>query len=181
MHDNDVKLSKFLSYVLRHRPDEFGVSLDRSGWAEVSQVLGACRERGHPATFADLERVLAENDKQRFELDESRTKIRARQGHSAEVELGYAAAPPPEHLYHGTVARFLPSIREHGLHKAERHHVHLSESEAVARSVGERRGQPLVLVVEAGAMARSGHVFHRTENGVWLTEHVPAAFIRFGQ
>ncbi len=181
MSDDDIRLSKFLSYVLRHRPGEWGVVLDRAGWADVDEVLDAFAKRADAVVLDDLRRVVLGNDKQRFELDASETKIRARQGHSLEVELGYEVVTPPELLYHGTAQRFVAAILEQGLHKGQRHHVHLSESEELALAVGARRGRAQVLVVEAVAMARSGHVFHRTANGVWLTEHVPPEFLRLRQ
>lgn len=174
---NDVTLSKFLSLVLRHEPQQLGLHLDAAGWVSVDEVLAACATRKIPLTLPKLEHLVASSEKQRFAFDESRTRIRANQGHSVKVDLGYAPQTPPELLYHGTVEKFLPSIRERGLLKGERHHVHLSDDEATARKVGARRGAPVILTIKAGTMHRKGHVFFRSENGVWLVDHVPAEHV----
>jgi putative RNA 2'-phosphotransferase len=174
---NDISLSKFLSLVLRHEPHQLGLRLDAAGWVAVDDVLAACAARKIPLTLPKLEHLVASSEKQRFAFDETRTRIRANQGHSVKVELGYAPQIPPETLYHGTVEKFLPSIREHGLLKGERHHVHLSEDEATARKVGARRGVPVILAIKAGAMHRKGHLFFRSINGVWLVEQVPAEHV----
>jgi putative RNA 2'-phosphotransferase len=167
-----VRLSKRLSYVLRHRPGSVGLSLDEAGWADVDALLVALR-----LTRAELEHVVAANDKRRFAFDESGTRIRASQGHSVPVELGYEPAVPPDVLFHGTVERFVPSILAGGLRPGRRHAVHLSADVATARVVGGRRGRPVVLRVDAAAMARAGHPFTRSPNGVWLTREVPARFL----
>ena len=172
-----VRLSKFLSFVLRHQPEAVGLSLDAAGWVEVDALLRACAEHGRRMSPEDLAEVVRENDKQRFAFSEDGRRIRASQGHSTDVALGYAEAEPPEVLFHGTVARALPSIRDKGLTRMKRHHVHLSPDEATAKSVGGRRGRPVVLRVRAREMRAAGHVFYRTDNGVWLTEAVPSAFI----
>ena len=172
-----VRLSKFLSFVLRHQPEVVGLSLDAAGWVEVDALLRACAEHGRRMSPEDLAEVVRENDKQRFAFSEDGRRIRASQGHSTDVALGYAEAEPPEVLFHGTVARSLPSIRDKGLTRMKRNHVHLSPDEATAKSVGGRRGRPVVLRVRAREMRAAGHVFYRTDNGVWLTEAVPSAFI----
>jgi putative RNA 2'-phosphotransferase len=174
----DVSLSKLLSLILRHEPARFGVQLDEAGWADVAELLSALSRHGHSVSRADLARVVSDNDKQRFELGQGGTKIRARQGHSVDVELGYVALTPPERLYHGTTARSLPSILARGLVKGERHHVHLTEMRELALVVGARRGRAIVLTVDASAMAHDGHEFFRTDNGVWLTSEVPPHFLR---
>jgi putative RNA 2'-phosphotransferase len=176
-----VRTSKFLSLVLRHDPERIGIVLDDAGWTDVAALLAAAAAHGVAITRAELEQIVATSDKQRFALSPDGTRIRANQGHSVEVELGLAPATPPDRLYHGTVARFVDSIRERGLLKGERHHVHLSADAETAHKVGSRRGDPVVLVVRAAEMAAAGHVFHRSENGVWLVEHVPASFIDFAQ
>jgi putative RNA 2'-phosphotransferase len=162
------RVSKRLSYVLRHRPDSAGLTLDAAGWADVDQLLAALR-----LTRAELDEVVARNDKQRFALDATGTRIRASQGHSVPVELGYAAAEPPAELFHGTVDRFLPAILAEGLRPGNRHAVHLSPDVATARRVGARRGRPVVLRVDASAMAADGTRFERSANGVWLVPAVP--------
>lgn len=173
------RTSKFLSLVLRHEPDKFGVVLDAAGWTPVDALLSACARHGHAIDRATLERVVAENDKKRFSFDESRTRIRANQGHSVDIELGYEAASPPALLYHGTAVRFVDAIRAEGLKKMARHHVHLSADEATARAVGQRHGKPAVLVIDAAAMVAEGIAFYLSANKVWLVECVPARFIAF--
>ncbi|WP_161883124.1 RNA 2'-phosphotransferase [Deinococcus alpinitundrae] len=169
---NDKALSHRLSYLLRHAPQSAGLTLDVGGWVPVADVLAAL---GVP--LAQLERVVADSDKQRFSLSGGR--IRANQGHSVAVELQLAAQLPPEILYHGTVGSALDSIRRSGLTRQQRHHVHLSPDADTARKVGERRGPPVILVVRAGHMARAGHLFYCSENGVWLADSVPSEFIQF--
>jgi putative RNA 2'-phosphotransferase len=171
--------SKFLSLVLRHAPEKIGLALDSAGWVEVEALLAACRRHGRAMERTELEEIVATNEKKRFAFSEDGRRIRASQGHSVEVKLGYVAETPPAKLYHGTATRFLEAIRAEGLRKGERHHVHLSADEKTAHSVGTRHGKPVVLVVEAGEMLARGHSFFRSENGVWLTEHVPAEFLGF--
>jgi putative RNA 2'-phosphotransferase len=172
-------VSKYLALILRHRPEAAGLVLDAEGWAPVDDVLAAVAKRFAGFTHADLEELVRSNDKQRYALDASGTRIRANQGHSVEVELGLAPVAPPPLLYHGTVDRFLPSILEGGLVKGRRQHVHLSTDVATARTVaGRRAGEAVILEVRAGDMAAAGHIFLRSANGVWLTDAVPAAFLR---
>lgn len=178
MSKHQVALSKLLSFVLRHDPGSIGLSLDREGWVKVDLLLEALGRSGHQVDRAELEALVRASDKQRFALSPDGALIRANQGHSVDVELGYTPLAPPEILYHGTVARFLPSIREQGLRKGERHHVHLSATRDLAEAVGTRRGKPVVLEVDAARMAERGHEFFRSENGVWLTSHVPPEFLR---
>ena len=171
-------VSKYLALILRHRPEAAGLRLDAQGWAEVEAVLEAVRRRFGGFSRGDLEELVRSNDKQRFAFDETGTRIRANQGHSVEVELGLEPAAPPERLYHGTIARFLPSILEGGLVRGKRHHVHLSADQETARQVGGRRaGETVILEVRAGEMAAAGHIFYRSLNGVWLTETVPPRWL----
>jgi putative RNA 2'-phosphotransferase len=172
-----TSLSRFLSLVLRHRPDAIGVVLDDQGWIEVDQLLQALAAHRGPVTREALEALVRTSDKQRFAFSEDGLRIRAQQGHSVPVALGYAPTAPPPVLYHGTVARALPSIRRYGLRRGRRHHVHLSATPDTARAVGARRGEPVILAVRAADMAQAGHVFYRTPNGVWLVDHVPASFL----
>jgi len=173
------RTSKLLSLILRHRPDDFGVVLDGEGWTEIEELLGALARNGTDVSENELLRVVRDNDKQRFAVSPDGRRIRAQQGHSVAVELGYAETEPPPVLFHGTVARSLPSIRREGLTAQGRHHVHLSETVKAAERVGQRRGVPIVLEVRSGAMAASGLCFYVTPNGVWLTDRVDPCFIRF--
>ncbi len=174
-----VKTSKFLSLVLRHQPQTAHITLDEAGWTDVDALLDGAARAGRRIDMDQLCEVVDENDKQRFEFNADMTKIRARQGHSVAVELGYAPSAPPELLYHGTVPGSLPAIRAGGLQKMRRHAVHLSPDLATATRVGQRRGQPCILTVRAAALHATGAAFYRTENNVWLTEQVPPEFIGF--
>ncbi len=172
-----IRWSKFLSLVLRHRPQKLELTLDSGGWVDVDTLLAAMLARGMAFDRALLERVVAENDKQRFAFSEDGTKIHANQGHSIPVVLDLAPRTPPDLLYHGTAVKNLNSIRGQGLVKGRRHAVHLSPDVETARKVGQRHGQPVVLVIQAGRMAADGFVFTCSENGVWLTESVPPEYI----
>ncbi|WP_432156533.1 RNA 2'-phosphotransferase [Streptomyces sp. bgisy153] len=172
-----VRVSKYLSKHLRHQPEQIGLTLDEGGWVEIGLLIAAAGAHGFRFTREELDQVVAANDKQRFAVDG--TRIRASQGHSVAVDLGLAPATPPAYLYHGTVARSLDAIRAEGLRPMNRHDVHLSADRETATRVGARRGRPLVLAVDAGAMHRDGHVFHVSANGVWLTKAVPPRHLRF--
>ena len=174
-----VKTSKFLSLILRHEPQKVGLQLDANGWIAVDELLAALRQHNRPLTRAQLEDIVVTNNKQRFSFSDDGLRIRANQGHSVEIELGYEDAVPPAVLYHGTATRFLASIRAQGLVKGARHHVHLSADEATAQNVGARHGKPVVLTVDATAMQAAGFAFYLSANGVWLTEHVPVAYLMF--
>jgi putative RNA 2'-phosphotransferase len=174
---DDKTISKTLSFWLRHRPDAAGLTLEPAGWTDTDSVLAALATEGIDCDWERLLSVVEGSDKQRFELSADGARIRARQGHSVEVELGWPRVEPPELLYHGTVERFLEPIRAEGLKPMRRHHVHLSPDQATATIVGARRGEAVILTVRAGAMAAAGHVFFLTGNGVWLTDHVPPAFL----
>jgi len=176
----DESISKFLSLVLRHHPDVVGLSLDPGGWVSVAELLQALASRGKPLTRADLEHIVASSDKRRFALSPDGSLIRANQGHSVRVDLALPTAHPPDVLYHGTIERHLPAIRVQGLLKGQRHHVHLSASRELAIIVGKRRGAPYVIEIDARGMVDSGLVFYRSENDVWLTDHVPARFLGSG-
>jgi putative RNA 2'-phosphotransferase len=177
--DRAKRLSKFLSFVLRHRPDAIGLTLDGAGWVAVDELLRCAADNGRPFSLEELTAVVGSNDKQRFAFSEDRRRIRASQGHSVQIALGYTPEDPPERLYHGTVARVLDAIRREGLQKRARSHVHLSARSETAVDVGKRRGVPVVLTVQAAAMAADGHLFYLTPNRVWLTEEVPPRYILF--
>lgn len=167
--------SRFLAYVLRHNPAAVGVTLDGSGWVTVDVLLAALARHGRRLSRDALEALVAGGDKQRFELRDGR--VRAAQGHSLPIDLRLDPQAPPALLFHGTVARFLPGIRAHGLRPGRRTHVHLSTDEESAATVGARRGVPVVLRVDAAGMHRGGLLFYRAANCVWLTAHVPPQWI----
>ncbi|KES05325.1 RNA 2'-phosphotransferase [Streptomyces toyocaensis] len=172
-----VKVSKYLARHLRHEPGRIGLTLDEGGWVEIEALIAAASAHGFRFTREELDHVVATNDKRRFAVEG--TRIRASQGHSVEVDLGLQAAAPPAYLYHGTVAGNLDAIRAEGLRPMNRHAVHLSADRGTATRVGARRGRPVVLSVDAGAMHRDGCVFHLSANGVWLTQAVPSRYLRF--
>ena len=172
-----VRISKLMSFALRHDPGALGLVLDPAGWVEVTALVRALAARGEPTTHEEIQEVVATSDKQRFALSGDGARIRANQGHSVAVDLGLPPAEPPEILFHGTVARFLASIDAEGLVAGARTHVHLSGDEETARTVGARRGNAIVLRVRARAMFEEGFLFHRAENGVWLTKAVPPRFL----
>lgn len=172
-----VKVSKYLSRHLRHDPARIGIELDEHGWVDVDVLLKALDDRRFHVTRAELDEVVARNDKQRFAVRDG--KIRASQGHTIDVDLGLEPVEPPPVLFHGTSDRFLDAIRDQGLKAMDRHDVHLSPDRGTAVSVGSRRGRPVVLKIDTARMAAEGHVFYESDNGVWLTAHVPAWAITF--
>jgi putative RNA 2'-phosphotransferase len=163
-----IRLSKRLALYLRHDPAALGLTLAPGGWVPVDALL-----RALGITREELDEVVETNNKRRFAFDETGTRIRASQGHSVTVDLGLADATPPDVLYHGTVAKFLDAILREGLRPMNRHAVHLSATLDTARTVGARRGKPVILHVDAAAMAAAGHTFQVSANGVWLTASVP--------
>lgn len=172
-------ISKYLSYILRHHPDDLGINLDAQGWTSVEILLQKINEGKGSLTFQELEEVVATNSKQRFSFNADKTQIKANQGHSVSVDLNLEAVQPPTYLYHGTVAKFLDSIKENGILKGSRHHVHLSENKTTATDVGSRRGKPVILTVKSGKMHEDGYLFYCTENKVWLTDMIPSQYIEF--
>jgi putative RNA 2'-phosphotransferase len=175
---DSVRISKLLSYVLRHAPESIGLTLTSDGWVDVNDLLEACGRAGHSITREQLQSVVETSDKQRFSFSEDGSMIRANQGHSTNVDLALAPLEPPATLYHGTATRFIESIMKQGLIKGKRHHVHLSESIETASAVGQRYGKLQLLKIDAGEMHRNGFKFFKSANGVWLTESVPSKYIR---
>ncbi len=173
------RISKFLSLVLRHQPELIGIDLDAQGWTPVEDLIAKSQRHGMRFSEAELREVVADSDKQRFAFSEDGLMIRANQGHSVAVDLALEPVTPPTVLYHGTVAKFLDAIREMGLLKGKRHHVHLSPDESTATIVGSRRGKPVILTIESARMHANGILFYHSANGVWLTDHVPPEFIVF--
>jgi putative RNA 2'-phosphotransferase len=171
-------ISKFLSLVLRHQPEFIGLTLNDEGWANVDDLLRLSAQHGQIITKDILNVVVDTNNKKRFAFSDDRQFIRASQGHSIEVSLGYQTQTPPEILYHGTAIQSVHSIFATGLHKQKRQHVHLSADIETATKVGQRHGKPAILEVYTGDMFRQGYLFFLSANGIWLTDHVPAEFIK---
>lgn len=180
MSDYLVQTSKFLSLILRHSPEKIGLELDAQGWADIGQLLALAARHGRRLSREQLDDVVARDSKTRYAISDDGLRIRANQGHSlATVDIALPPATPPAMLYHGTASRFVEAIRAAGLLPGARNHVHLSASRETAVAVGARHGKPVVLTVAAAAMQAQGHVFYVSDNGVWLTQAVPAAFISF--
>ena len=179
MKTTHKRISKLMSLVLRHKPEHLDLNLDENGWVKVDLLLAAMQRQGLDVDQNLLEEVVRDNDKQRFAFNEDRTQIRANQGHSIDVDVELEEKTPPSILLHGTVEKFLELVRESGLKKMSRQHVHLSADLATASKVGSRRGKPVILKIDAAKMVNDGHAFYLSANGVWLTDHVPPSFIRF--
>lgn len=177
MPDPNVKISKFLSLILRHAPEKIGVQLDANGWIAVDELLNAAKSHGTEISRERLDEVVFRNDKQRFAFSPNGLRIRANQGHSVDIDLELSPVTPPPELFHGTATRFLSSIQSQGLKKMSRQHVHLSPTREQAHRVGVRHGRPVVLEIDAKGMNDTGHLFFLSANGVWLTEFVPIDFI----
>ena len=166
----DVRLSKRVAFVLRHAPESVGLRLDPGGWVSAEALADALS-----VTRAQLEELAASSAEQRYAVADGR--IRAQQGHSVEVDLGLEASTPPPVLWHGTAERSLPAVLDQGLSRRGRHAVHLSADPGTAHRVGARHGRPVVLRVDARAMAADGWLFTVSGNGVWLVEHVPPRYL----
>ena len=174
----DVELSKFLSFVLRHKPEAIGLRLDGEGWVDIQTLLSLAAEHGNIISPEQLEKVVAESDKKRFTISEDGLKIRAAQGHSTkQVDIGFSPKTPPDTLFHGTADRFMNSIRNKGLVPGERQYVHLSSDHETAISVGTRHGNPVVLSINTLQMVKDGFLFYLSDNNVWLTKHVPPEYL----
>ena len=172
---DQVRLSKLLSLVLRHKPEEIGIIVDNQGWTNVNELL----KKVKGLTREELNKVVEENNKQRFSFSKDGTKIRANQGHSLQVDLELDPVIPPDILYHGTAEKYISAIKKVGLQKRNRLYVHLSDNIETAKSVGSRHGKPLVISIRSLRMYNDEIVFYRSENGVWLTDHVdPKYFIK---
>lgn len=176
-----TKISKFLSLILRHQPQTVGLELEENGWIEVNRLLQACNDYGTPLTLEELREVVETNDKKRFAFDETKTKIRANQGHSVKVEIEFEKRTPPKVLYHGTAEKNVESILQEGLKKMSRHHVHLSADIETALKVGRRYGKPIILEIDTAAMLLENYEFFISENNVWLTPHIPPNFIKLSE
>lgn len=169
--------SKFLSLVLRHKPDMIGITLDANGWVLVDHLLEQAAKHGESISREELDAIVAQSDKKRFTLTTDGTRIRAAQGHSVSVNLALEPVEPPEHLFHGTATKTLAAIRDEGLKPGFRQQVHLSQDEKTAVKVGQRHGTPHVLRIAAKRMHDARYKFYQADNGVWLTDHVPAAYL----
>lgn len=175
--NGDEELGKFISLVLRHKPEVIGISLDENGWADVESLIEGINKAGKVIDKRILSRIVRENSKKRYSYNEDYTKIRANQGHSLKVDVNLKKTVPPPRLYHGTTTRFMESIKTEGIIKGTRQHVHLSEDKETAFKVGKRHGKPIVLVINTREMIKAGYTFYLSENNVWLCEDIPWQFV----
>jgi len=173
---SDRKTSKFISLILRHKPEVIGISLDEHGWASVDDLIRGV-SRTHPLDMETLERIVAEDEKQRYSFNDDKTLIRANHGHTVQVDVGLPEETPPDVLYHGTGIKYKDAIDRQGLVPKNRLYVHLSADIDTARKVGQRHGKPVIYAVDAAAMHADGYVFFRSVSGVWLTEKVPVKYL----
>ena len=173
-----VHMGKFLALILRHSPETIGMKLDPNGWADVSELLEKCKKHGKNLDFETLKKIVDTDNKKRYSFNEDFSKIRASQGHSVDVDLGYTPKEPPEILYHGTGDKSVESIQRTGLEKRGRNHVHLSKDIGTAAMVGKRHGSPAIFEVASGQMYKDGFKFFLSDNSVWLTEEVPSKYLK---
>jgi putative RNA 2'-phosphotransferase len=155
-----------------------GAALDSEGWLDVEELIAKTASQKHPFTKELLDEIVRTDNKQRYSYSADGKKIRANQGHSlGEVDIKFEEKAPPEVLFHGTVQESIDPIMQQGIRKMQRNYVHLSSDYVTATKVGGRRGEPVVLRVLAGEMHKAGYKFFLSDNGVWLTYHVPSQFI----
>jgi putative RNA 2'-phosphotransferase len=178
MSKNEINISKFLSLVLRHQPETISIQLDQNGWTDVNDLIEKANNYGVKFDRETLNHIVATNTKKRFAFNETLDKIRASQGHSINIELGYKNEKPPEFLFHGTAEKFVKSILDIGLEKRNRQHVHLSSDIETAIKVGQRHGKPFVFKVFAEQMYNDNFQFFISDNGVWLTDNVPTKYLK---
>lgn len=171
------RISKFLSLILRHQPETIQLKLDENGWAEVSELITKSAKGRMHFSFEDLEEVVETNNKKRFAFNEDKTRIRASQGHSIDIDLSLKAVQPPDFLYHGTAETNMASILGKGIEKRSRQHVHLSADKETATKVGMRHGKPVILTIRTKEMYEDGIAFYLSANDVWLTDFVGAKYI----
>lgn len=177
MKEKHIKLSRFLSLVLRHKPEEIGLALDSQGFLSVDELIEGINNTGRVIDKRILDEILSSDNKQRYSYDSTGTRIRANQGHSIEVNLGLQKETPPKILYHGTAEKFVSAIEKEGLIKKKRTYVHLSKDLETAKNVGSRRGEPIIFEIDTEAMIEDDYEFYVSENGVWLTERVPVQYL----
>lgn len=170
-------INKFIAYILRHNPSAAGLELDEHGWADVSALIEGVCKTGRFLDLQTLEEIVKTDNKQRFAFNDDRTKIRANQGHSVDVDVGMAVCAPPDILYHGTAEKYIESIRTCGILKKNRNYVHLSKDVERAIKVGSRHGKAVALKIDARQMYADGYIFRLSANGVWQTEQVPYQYV----
>ena len=176
---NIEKLSKFISLILRHKPEEIGITIDDFGWAKVEDLINGINKSGRNINMCILEEIVRTDNKQRYSFNEDKTKIRANQGHSIPVNLELNELEPPKTLYHGTATKSIEGIKSQGIKSMSRQWVHLSKDFETAKQVGARHGKPMILIINTERMYKDGIKFYLSENGVWLTEYVDPKYILY--
>lgn len=178
MSNHKKNLSKFISLILRHKPEAIGIALDEHGWADVSALLAGINSTpGNQIDMETLEEIVRTDDKQRYSFNADHSLIRANQGHSIPVDVELEEKTPPDHLWHGTGEKYVPSIDSQGLLPKSRLYVHLSKDRATATTVGSRHGHPVIYRIDCRKMSEDGYKFFLSANGVWLTKRVPLAYL----
>jgi putative RNA 2'-phosphotransferase len=175
---NIEKLSKFISLILRHKPEEIGITLDEHGWAKIEDLINGINNSGRKIDIETLEEIVRTDEKGRYSFNEDKTKIRANQGHSIKVDIEFKELEPPDILYHGTATKSLECIKHQGIKSMSRQYAHLSKDLETAINVGTRHGECVVLILDAKRMYNEGIKFYLSENGVWLTEYVDPKYIK---
>ncbi|MFA1719042.1 RNA 2'-phosphotransferase [Clostridioides difficile] len=171
------KLSIFISLILRHKPETIGIKLDDYGYADVNELIEKINNTGRNINIEILEQIVKEDNKQRYSFNDDRSKIRANQGHSINVNVELRELEPPKYLYHGTATRFLDNIKNEGIIKQSRLYIHLSRDIDIAVKVGKRHGTPVILKINTGKMYENGYKFYLSENNVWLCEYIPFKYV----
>ncbi|GAA0083358.1 RNA 2'-phosphotransferase [Clostridium sp. CTA-6] len=178
INKQDLKISKFISLVLRHKPQEANLELDKHGWCNITDFLKGLNNKGFKVNITDIERIVREDDKQRYSFNEDKTKIRANQGHSIKIDLKLKAIKPPKVLYHGTSTKVINKILHEGIKKQSRQYVHLSSNIETASKVGKRHGKLAILEVNTEQMHLEGYNFYLSDNKIWLTDYVPSKYLK---
>lgn len=173
---NLKETSKFISLILRHKPEVIGITLDEHGWANVDELIAGIAKT-HEFNADILEEIVRIDEKQRYSFNEDKTLIRANQGHSIPVDVELDEAEPPVTLWHGTGEKYVAAIDAQGLIPKSRLYVHLSKDRDTAVKVGKRHGRPVLYIVKAGEMYQDGYKFYLSKNGVWLTKKVPVKYL----
>ncbi|ENY8552384.1 TPA: RNA 2'-phosphotransferase [Clostridioides difficile] len=171
------KLSIFISLILRHKPETIGIKLDDYGYADVNELIEKINNTGRNINIEILEQIVKEDNKQRYSFNDDRSKIRANQGHSINVNVELRELEPPRFLYHGTATRFLDNIKKEGIISKSRLYVHLSNDIDTAVHVGKRHGISIVLKINTGKMYENGYKFYLSENNIWLCEYIPFKYV----
>ena len=177
INKEDMRISKFISLILRHKPEEIGLKLDRDGYIKTSDLISGLNRKGYKVTITDIERIVDEDNKQRYSFNDDKSKIKANQGHSITVDLELQAIEQPKVLYHGTATRFSDSICKEGIKKQARQYVHLSADVETAEKVGRRHGELVIFKINSEQMFKDGYKFYLSENKVWLTDYVPIKYL----